>query len=113
MWEHVWKRHACKQNNVLNHKPGGFPWGFRIIFEGVSGGFRGFPLFPPYSRGEVLLQKIYHFGFMSRLGKRLELTIINILIETTSFRVHGRPLPAVGADRYSNSNTCTQAEAHG
>ena len=21
LWEHVWKRHACKQNNVLNHKP--------------------------------------------------------------------------------------------
>ena len=46
-------------------------------------GFRGVPLFPPYSRGEVLLQKIYHFGFMSRLGKRLELTIIKILISVS------------------------------
>ena len=46
-------------------------------------GFRGFPLFPPYSRGEVLFQKIYDFGFMSRLGKRLELTIIKILISVS------------------------------
>ena len=34
-------------------------------------------------RGEVLLKKMYHFGLMSRLGKRLELTIIKILISVS------------------------------
>ena len=75
-------------------------------FPGVSGGFRGFPGVRPDSRGAVLRRKMYQFGCMRRLGKRLELTIIKILIETISFRVHEWPWKAVGAGHDANAKTC-------
>ena len=80
-------------------------------FPEVSGGFRGFPLFRPYSRGAVLLRKMYHFGCKRRSGKRLELTIIKILIENISVRVHEWPWKAVGAGHDANAKTCKEAEA--
>ena len=41
----------------------------------------------------------------------MELTIIKILIETISFRVHERPWKAVGAGHDATAKTCKKAEA--
>ena len=83
----------CK--NVVAHGPRGFPWGFRSLFGRVSGGFRGFPPFCRHAGGCVFLKKTTHFATWGHRGKRLELTLIKILIGGMRHRrtVAGHPTP--------------------